>query len=369
MTTVPDIARVQEIVEDAQSDAGEVNRQITTAYHQLSEAARAALGAGPNLDWCGFAKWSSHTVGFNLNPQLVGLRSDEIANRILEHLPPGLAVVRPHLIELLRSAADVEDDLVRKALRGGNAMIFREMGSIFVRLVDRLSSAEARDATNDDRFAGEIISAMQAGAPKFLRHPISPELFVDAEESVLADAIRFYLRAAREPGHRAELMLAGNMLFSVYEQRRADRLIAIGTCAPVRARIVDVLRRLKRLDEKAAERILLAPRGGPDPAAGGLVKDLATPFVVGAEEAVAALLTEQALVVEIAGERIRLGDPDALTPQIVPTLPEVAAVLDAQASHGPRTWLDLRYRLSFIARYFAAHQQKAAATAEPALPA
>jgi hypothetical protein len=355
MTTVPDIAEVQEIVEDAQCDAGAVNRRITNAYHRLSEAARAALGAGPNLDWCGFAKWSSHTVGFNLNPQLVGLRSDEIANRILEHLPPRLEVFRPRIIELLRFAADVEDDLVRKALRGGNAMIFREMGSIFVCLIDRLSSPGARHATNDDTFAEEIIRAMQAGAPKFVRHPIGPELFVDAEESVLADAIRFYLRAAREPDHRAELMLAGNMLFSVYEQTRADRLIAIGTCAPVRARIVDVLRRLRLLDEKAAERILLAPRG-------------AAPLVVGPEEAVAALLTDQALVVEIAGERIRLGDPDALTPQVVPTLPEVAAVLDAQASHGPRTWLDLRYRLSFIARYFAAHQQKAGATVEPPLP-
>jgi hypothetical protein len=356
MTTVPGIAEVHEIVQDATSDAGAVNRRITNAYHRLSEAARTALGAGPNLDWCGFAKWSSHTVGFNLNPQLVGLRSDEIANRILEHLPPGLALFRPAIIELLRSAADVEDDLVRKALRGGNALIFREMGSIFVHLIERLTSAGARDAGNDDRVVEEIIAAMQAGGPRFLREPITDSLFVDADENALATAIRFYLRAAREPDHRAELMLAGNMLFSVYEQTRADRLITIGTCAPTRARFVDVLRRLSGLDERAAERILLAPRG-------------AAPFVVGAEEAVAALLTDQALVVEIAGERVRLGHPEALTPQIVPRLPEVAAVLDAQASPGPRTWLDLRYRLSFIARYFAAHQQKAGATAEPALPA
>jgi hypothetical protein len=269
-------------------------------------------------------------------------------------------VLRPRIIELLRSATDVEDDLVRKALRGGNALIFREMGSIFVLLVARLTSADARDAGNDDRFVEEIITAMRAGGPRFLRDPIDDSLFVDADEGALADAIRFYLRAAREPADRAELMLAGNMLFSVYEQTRADRLITIGTCAPTRARFVDVLRRLSPLDDAAtaaaAKRILLAPRG-------------AAPFVVGAEEAVAALLTDQALVVEIAGERVRLGHPEALTPQIVPRLPEVAAVLDAQASHGPRTWLDVRYRLSFIARYFAAHQQKAGATAEPALPA
>lgn len=356
MTTVPDIAEVQKIVQDAESDAAAVNRRITNAYHRLSEAARAALGAGPNLDWCGFAKWSSHTVGFNLDPQLVGLRSDEIANRILEHLPPGLEVFRPRILELLGSAVDVEDGLVRKALRGGNALIFREMGSVFVSLVERLTSTDTRDAGNDDRIVGEIIDEMRAGGPRFLRDPIDQSLFVDADERALADAIRFYLRAAREPGHRAELMLAGNMLFSVYEQTRADRLITIGTCAPVRARFVDVLRRLSPLGDPAAKRILLAPRG-------------TAPFVVGAEEAVAALLTDQALVVEIAGERVRLGHPEALTPQIVPTLPEVAAVLDAQASHGQRTWLDLRYRLSFIARYFAAHQQKAAATAEPALPA
>ena len=145
------------------------------------------------------------------------------------------------------------------------------MGSIFVSLVDRLSSAGARDAANDDAFVEEIIATMQAGGPRFLRKPITDSLFVDADENALADAIRFYLRAAREPDHRAELMLAGNMLFSVYEQTRADRLITIGTCAPTRARFVDVLRRLLGIDEREAERILLAPRG-------------AAPFVVGAEE-------------------------------------------------------------------------------------
>jgi hypothetical protein len=369
MIDVPGIAEIDEIVQDAKSDAGAVNRRITNAYHRLSEAARAAMGAGPNLDWCGFAKWSSHTVGFDLDQQLTGLRADEIANRILENLPAGLEVLRPRIVELLRSAVDVENGLVRKSLRGGNAMIFREMGSIFVFLVERLSSLGAHDTAKDDDFAKEIVGAMQTGARRFLREPIDRTLFVDADESALVEAIRFYLRAAREPDDRAELMLAGNMLFSVYEQTRADRLITIGTCAPTRARIVDVLRGLSLLEEEAAERVLLAPRGGPDPATSSFVKDLARPFVVGAEESVAGLLTDQALVVEIAGERVRLGHPEALTPQIVPRLPEVRAVLDAQASVVPRTWLDLRYRLSFIARYFAARQQKAEATAEPALPA
>lgn len=368
MIETPSVAEIEEIVQDAQSDAGAVNRRITNAYHRLSEAARAAMGAGPNLDWCGFAKWSSHTVGFNLDPQLTGLRTDEIANRILEHLPSELELFRPRIVELLGEAVDVEDGLVRKALRAGNAMIFREMGSIFVFLVERLMSL-GRATANDDDFAKEIIAAMQAGAPKFLREPIDRSLFVDADEGSLAEAIVFYLRAAREPDHRAELMLAGNMMFSVYEQTRADRLITIGTCAPTRARIADVLRRLALLSDEGARRLLFAARGGPDPAAGSLVKELATPFVVGAEESVAALLTDTALVVEIAGERVRLGHPEVLAPQIVPTLPEVEAVLDAQAGEAPRTWLDLRYRLAFIARYFAARQQAPGATEEPQLPA
>ena len=367
MTGFPGIAEVQEIVEDAVSTAGAANRRITNGYHRLSEASRAAMDAGPNLDWCGFAKWSSHTVGLDLDPTLTGLRTDEIADQILAQLPPGLEVFRPRIVGLLQTAVAVEDGLVRKALRGGNALIFREMGTVFTLLIEQL--ARPSDGRPDESIASEIIDLMQAGGPKFLKAPIHRSLFVDADEKPLAQAIAFYLRAAREPAHRAELMLAGNMLFSVYEQTRADRLITIGTCAPVRARIVHVLRGLSLLNSEAAERLLLAERGGPDPTTSSFVKDLAAPFAVAVEESVAATLTDRALVVEIAGERVRLGHPEVLLPQVVPTLPEVTAVLAAQESDAPRTWLDLRYRLAFIARYFAARQQKPGATEEPLLPA
>lgn len=368
MTDAPDIDEIEQIVQDAQSDAGAVNQRITNAYHRLSETIRAALAAGSSLDWCGFAKWSSHTVGFNLNPQLTGLRTDEITNQIMGHLPDKLEVFRPKIIDLLQSAVDVEDGLVDKALRGGNAMIFREMGSVFVLLLEQFGERARRSAPSDEEVARKIIAAMQSGAPKFLKPPIDRTLFTDADEDDLMRAITFYLRAAREPDHCAELMLAGNMQFSVYEQTRADRLITIGTCAPVRARIVGFLRKLSLLDEQSAQKLLLAGPGGPGPASTPFIKSVVAPFVTQVDKAFGSMLTDRALVVEIAGERVRLGHPEQLTPQVIPTLPEVKAVLDAQASDAPRNWLDLRYRLAFIAKYFAACQQKPGAAEEPQHP-
>lgn len=55
-------------------------------------------------------------------------------------------------------------------------------------------------------------------------------------------------------------MLAGNMLFSLYEQTRADRLITIGMCAPIRARLIPMLNVLPGNEIKYIERLMSGRR-------------------------------------------------------------------------------------------------------------
>jgi hypothetical protein len=392
MDGIPDQGEINDIVDDIKSGANAVNRRITRAYHQLSEAIRLDLDAGPNLDWCGFAKWSSHTVGFDLNPNLVGTRvgtlADSVSNKlsdwILEFLPDELLkadllparlretnilgsllsaellqkALREVTVKLLQQAADVEDGLVVNTLRLGNAAIFSEMGSVFVRLVERLPERRMPTAQSDREFADEVIKQIMSLPGRSALPPLSPEMLELAPPGSLAQGIEFYLRAGREPKHRAELMLAGSMLFSEYEQTRADRLITVGTCAPVRARLIPLI---KALSGVSPADVLLAGQGHDH----SIIRNV--------ETAVARRLTDEALVVKIDDVSVRLGHPKELpAPQITPTLPETVEVMDRMARRAAgraRNWIDLNYRLGFIGQYFAAFQQKPEAIKEPSISA
>jgi hypothetical protein len=355
-TGAPSTAEISQIVGNADSTPAEMNRLVTNAYHRLSEAVRHNLDAGPNLDWCGFAKWSSATVGAHLDPRLVPARIDILTDLIIKHLDVP-AILRPAVVDLLRQASDVEDGLVVKALRLGNAAIFREMGAIFARLVERLPERTVPNAQSDREFAEEVVEEALHSPERFVPAGMSRALLRTPPTDSLVHGIELYLRAGREPQHLAELMLAGNMLFSTYEQAAADRLIAIGSCAPVRSKLLHALRSVGLFSADDSATALLAGRNQ-------------APFPVPAiENPVLAELTDLAMVVVIAGQRIRLGHPEMLPPPpFTPTLPEVSGVLAEVAAraggHRPN-WIDLDYRLGFIGRYFAALQQDAEATQEP----
>lgn len=426
---------ITHIVQAESRPADEVNRTITHYYHQLSEAIRQELNAGENLDWCGFAKWSSHTVGLDLNPSLVGAEVDELADRTVEwilkvlpdedlnavarpfleapllasegaepgflarhldlghllghlrrpgslftriaegHLPPEFLerALKAAIVKLLKEAADVHDQLGVRVLRFGNIAIFRDMGAIFLRLAERLPEQRPRDEQSDTEFANTIIGEALSTAGRLPPPGLTMDLLVTEDRRVtedqlmapkrqadhrLVEGIKFYLQASRDPDpeHRAELMLAGSMQFSLYEQERADRLIAIGISAPARARLLPVVNALSE-EPVPPDEVLLA----------GAKED---PVVIrGVVSGVTKKLTDLGLVVEIAGNRVRLGHPEELPPPgVTPTLPEVKQVMAEVASRAvgrPRNWTDLNYRLGFIGKYFAAFQQNQEASKEP----
>lgn len=421
MGDIPTQDEITEIVKDLESGADAVNRKITQAYHQLSEAIRAELDPdGPNLDWCGFAKWSSHTVGLGLNPNLVGAEVDELARRTVEwilkvlpgeqlntvaqpfletpllareirepgflarhldlghllshlrlpgslftrivqgHLPPEFLKDALHaaIVKLLKEAVDVDDHIVVRALRFGNAAIFRLTGSIFTQLAEWLRQPTAQ---SDQEVAVNIVQQALDSPPKAPSVGMSLEHLGKPSKDLLINGVKFYLLARRErdPNHRAELILAGSMNFSLYEQERANRLIAIGISAPVRARLIPVVNALSEVPVSADE-VLLA-EANHDPV-----------VIRGVVNGVTRKLTDLGLVVEIAGNRVRLGHPGELPqPQVIPTLPEVKQVMEdveERAVGRPRNWTDLDYRIGFIGKYFAAYQQNPEALKEPDTP-
>ncbi|HET9256519.1 MAG TPA: hypothetical protein VFO16_15155 [Pseudonocardiaceae bacterium] len=427
---IPDQNTITEIVRAADKPDDVVNREITLGYHQLSEAIRHELGAEDSLDWCGFAKWSSHTVGLDLNPHLVGAEIDELAGHIdqwiEEFLPDDLVraadqpvletafligeALRPGflaqhfdgdlllsallrsgrlsihtaaglfppapakkalhfvIVELLKRASDVDDHLGVRALRFGNIAIFRDMGSIFSQMVTDLRDPKKlrpKDDKSDTDFAKGVVDTMLASPRRTPPTGLSLELLrppTPQEQDMLADGIKLYLQASREPdaAHRDELMLAGSMRFSMYEQARADRLIAIGINAPVRTRLLPIVRALSA-QPVSDDDVMFAGPEQDDPVIRGVVRT------------VAEKLTGLALVVKIAGTTVKLGHPDdpLLTPQVTPTLDEtkrVMAEVTLPAGLTPN-WTDLNYRLGFIGRYFAAFQKHKEAFQQPDAPA
>lgn len=444
MGDIPSQDDITTLVRDADARDDEVNSKITHYYHLLSEAIRHELNAGENLDWCGFAKWSSHTVGLNLNPNLVGAEINQLADQtvewILKVLPredlntiaqpfletallageieePGFLArhldlghllkhlrrpgslfkriaqgrlpaealepaLRAAIVKLLKQASDVHDHLGARVLRFGNIAIFRDMGAIFRELAIRLHEQGPPDEQSDTAFADDVIRvALKTPGrlpPKGLTmdlletddHLVAEDQIMGprprsddvAQDPRLVNGIKFYLQASRDmdPDHRAELMLAGSMSFSLYEQARANRLIAIGICAPVRARLIPVVNALS--EEPVPDDVVLLAGPGKDHV-----------VIRGVVSAFTEKLTDMGLVVKIADKPVRLGHPGELPPpQLTPTLPEVMRVMDDvkdRAVGRERDWTDLNYRLGFIGKYFAAFQRNEDALKEPDIPA
>src|SRR4051812_20123487 len=101
--TFSDIASIAEDIRNPNSDPVVVNKRITAAYHDLSTRIQAALGAQGQLDWCGFAKWSSKTVGQDLDPSQMGSRIETITNDLLNRgVWPGIADVVARALRELR---------------------------------------------------------------------------------------------------------------------------------------------------------------------------------------------------------------------------------------------------------------------------
>ena len=180
-----DLETIERVV--AMADIVERNRTITRGYHALSEAVAALLGR-TDANWLSFGQWASAEAGR-------AIRGESI---------PGLA--RPLI-----------GGVIERAVAGGNAAVFGDVGPPFARFV--VAFRDRPSAQHDPVEAAAILEALSA-APELresddLRHAFAAYTDVLLLGSTSPD------RAAR----RARRMLVANVSVGAAEQVVADPFV------------------------------------------------------------------------------------------------------------------------------------------------
>lgn len=192
-----------------------LNRSITGDYRRLSEQMRRFLGID-YLDWCGFAAWSSHTIGASIGD--IG-RPDNA----FHSLPFGARLLTRIVRRYLRGG----DGIGR--LVDGNIAIYTEMRAVYEAII-------SSDPTLDVEHRMEAVLAA-AGPSMIASNPPT-----DAEWASVREASRCYLLTVTPgdegPGgdevRRRELVLAAAVHFSAFEQARVDAMLDEFMYSPTR---------------------------------------------------------------------------------------------------------------------------------------
>lgn len=221
------------------------NLRITEGYHLLSERLAGMLGRG-DLNWCTYATWASKTAG-------AFIRGDELRaavravlhrrklRRKLAKLRRALAAVAPEAAEELSEArvAALAEEVIGEIgawVRGGNEIVFAELGALYADFVATFEGDEAPDAAKLDAFLATL-------APGDAEPDRVNEIAADGHlvyeqrggQGLLRDAMRAYHAALFETDARrkSELILTGNALGGLHEQIRLQTYIAGALGTPV----------------------------------------------------------------------------------------------------------------------------------------
>jgi hypothetical protein len=206
------------------------NLKITQGYCVLSRAMSTMVGWG-NVSWCGFASWSSKTIG-------VSIREANMSNRGL------LAITQSwiyretieRVVDLLEGAGVVGigpfDNVITQALddgidklKQGNAQVYGEIGALYSRLISALGNDPNLDLT---RLAPVIA---------YLDDKPSEQ----GGQSLLRQAAENYYRARFEtnPSLKAQLVLLANAQVGKHEQMRLQGCLEQFLGASLEQRIVE----------------------------------------------------------------------------------------------------------------------------------
>jgi ER-bound oxygenase mpaB/B'/Rubber oxygenase, catalytic domain len=205
-------AEIEEIC-DLRDDAYR-NRWITYAYWKISQRLKERIG--DNASWCTFSTWSSRTIGESIRLDKATRRIDELiydeesSISIRDHP----ALLRLQYLVTTRSEGDAQ-----LALAIGNRVIFHEIGTAVVQLLDWIDEYGADDL--DGWVAYRKVNVEPYEVNFLFQLPES-----GPEE--LWNGLDCYYRAASAPSdEQAELVLQGNIRLGAYEQERADRLLKV----------------------------------------------------------------------------------------------------------------------------------------------
>jgi hypothetical protein len=198
-------AAIIKIAEDTTRTLSEEANVIARTYHDLStELAQPHLVGMTDLNWCGFAKWSSKAIG-------VSLRLDNDSpmwTRILStfRVPKILGAPVRWAVRWLLGGS------YRKALSLANRSIFLEIGTLYTNLTDNKPD--------------DLVWRSASFATHKLNGP--------ANDQMLCTGARLLRQAADDPHNRDELVLGASIALSAYEQARAQPALEFVFFRPVR---------------------------------------------------------------------------------------------------------------------------------------
>jgi hypothetical protein len=197
------------------------NRRITLAYSDLSRRLAELVGPRPDgarhANWCTFATWSSRTIGASIEkePAPVGLDLQGMS-------PTARKLVLAASAHLLGRGHGA----IFRSLAAGNRFVFLEIGMAVARFLDAFTPEAARTE--------ETWTAYWAALDGVLDElgQLDPSWVstVEPDRRSLRSGLRCYFDAMVEqedPERRAQLVLAGNLLVSAYEQQRVDGYLAV----------------------------------------------------------------------------------------------------------------------------------------------
>jgi hypothetical protein len=326
------------------------NLKITQGYQELSRAMTAMVRGG-NVSWCGFAAWSSKTIGVFLRDASTrerglhaitqsGLYQFAIRGILGELAKAGLPIGEPPE-EVLEKALDKAIE----SLKLGNVEVYQEIATLYSTLI----SALGNDANLDLARLAPVTAYLDMRAPE------------DGGQRLLGQAAENYYRARFEPDGqlKAQLVLLGNAQIGKHEQIRLQPRIEVFLGSSLEQKIVEYWQRV------------CAGR----PAIGRLVTPIARDAGKLAKDEWTRFLTGLVLHLDLPGnERLHLGADvppplgKALYPQELQNLnnAEALAILrefgadrSTAAGTGANNWSDLTQRMLYILVLFRSRQLEA----------
>ncbi len=232
----PQYGRPQQLVADIAAtvqvrDPVLRNLQITQLYHELAIALADQYGSR-DITWCGFAKWTSCSVGRFLRGQTL----HSVARKRLERFLNGQGSSSPSgsnarqglfrrlvsgvhtRLDPLFTCVESIDDQVRCELARGNLLVFEELAPLFAKLLAALQASPVHDPAVREAFVSEL----------------DPRPFAAGGQELLLRAFRHYYDLAfeRDDKRRAEFMLLANLLVARHEQARLQVVIDCASTIP-----------------------------------------------------------------------------------------------------------------------------------------
>jgi hypothetical protein len=323
------------------------NLKITQGYCALSKAMSTMTG-GANVSWCGFASWSSKTIGVSIREAnmsqrgLLAITQSRIYQATLQQVvnileDAGVIGIGPFDNVIAQALDDGIDNL-----KQGNAEVYGEIGALYCRLI----SAVGNDANLDLTRLAPVIASLD-GRPS-----------EEGGQDLLRRAAQNYYRARFEtnPSLKAQLVLLANAQIGKHEQMRLQRCLEEFLGAALEQRMVEHAQQLCR--GKAPLEIAVLPIARE---AGKLAKDEWAKFATGL-----------VLHLDLPGNETLHLSFDVPPPQgkslYPPELqnlsnPDTREILQEFNSDGPKAigtgatdWTDLTQRMHYILVLFRSRQ-------------